>query len=112
MRFRNCPHLKKVGSRLPDHCVFAYGLHLTEDDFYNKHSFFPSNDFLTSDLIIDDMLSALEGYYGTVGDYDSISCGGGPAFCRKIKGRGSQRSLGKLRMGDIFTTGPPTGRCG
>ena len=48
-----------AGSSLPDHCVFSYGLHLTDVDFYNKHSFSSSNDSIMSDLINDDMLSAL-----------------------------------------------------
>ena len=33
---------------------------------------FPSNDFVMSDLINDDVLSALKVYYGMVGDYDSL----------------------------------------
>ena len=53
-----------VGSSLPYHCVFAYGLHLTGEDFYNKHSFCSSNDLVMSDLINDDVLYSLEVCYG------------------------------------------------
>ena len=54
------PHLKLRG--LPDQCGYAYGLNLTDGDFYAKRAFFSSNDFLMSNLINDDMLTALEVY--------------------------------------------------
>ena len=60
---RNCPHLEMVGSSLPDKRVYDYGLHLSGEDFYNKRSFFASNDLLMSEFINDDLLSALEVSY-------------------------------------------------
>ena len=66
-------HLELRG--LPGHCVYAYGLNLTDGDFYGKRAFFSSNDFLMSNLINDDVFSSLEVYYGKVEDYDSIARG-------------------------------------
>ena len=98
---RNYPHLKLRG--LPGHCVYAYGLNLTEEDFYEKHDFFHSNDLVMSDLINDDMLSSLEVYYGKVEGCDSIARG--ICFCvNKLKsGGGSGRVksvLGKRLWGE------------
>ena len=59
---RNYPHLDLRG--LPDHCVYAYGLNLTEVDYYGGRAFFSSNDCLMSNLINDDVLTSLEVYYG------------------------------------------------
>ena len=95
-----------VGSSLPDHCVYSYGLNLTGEDFYNKHSFLRSNDFVMSNLINDDVLSALEVYYGKVGDYDSLACRD-LLLRKKIIGRESQGSLDKEALWDIITTAPP-----
>ena len=77
-------HVEMVGISLPYHCVLAYGLQLTGEDFYNEHSFFSSNNLITSDLINGDMLSDLEVYYQLIGDYDSTGWRD-LLSCREIK---------------------------
>ena len=78
---------------------------LGRGDFYNKHSFFSSNDFLMSEFINDDLLSALKVYYAMADDYDSLDWGNLP-MCRKLKSGASGASWQIVFMG-YFTTGLP-----
>ena len=59
-----------------------------------------------SELINEDLFSDLEVYYAKVGGYDSLDWGN-MLLCNKIKEGERQERLGKLSLGDIFTTGPP-----
>ena len=88
------------------HCVYAYGINLTDRYFYNEHSFFSSNDLLMADLFNGDVLSALKVYYEKVGDYDSLAWGGA-ALCKKIKEWGRQELLPNEALCNISATGLP-----
>ena len=100
------PISKMVGSSLPDRRVYAYGPHLSGEDFYNKHSFFACNGFAMDEFINDDLLSALEVYYGKIDDYDSLDWWH-LLLCSKIKALGRQERLGELTLGDIVAAGLP-----
>ena len=95
-----------IRSSLPDKSVYAYGLHFSGGAFYNEHSFFASNDFLMSEFINGDLLSALEFYYGAIEDYDSHDCEY-LLLRRKIKEWRRQELLGELSLENISATGLP-----
>ena len=64
-----------------------------------------------ADLINDDMLSALEVYYGKFGDYDSLDWGESAFFVKKWRS-GHVRSVLADCLASIFYNWSSTWRCG
>ena len=56
-------------------CVYAHALHATEEVLYNKASFFPNDNFLSSALFNAEFSDRMTFYYGKVDDSDSRAMG-------------------------------------